>query len=1761
MLSLVKIRVKYIIRNPCLLFWTYILIPGIIVFSGIYQIIDKKKKNIETYEKSIINQDSPKVFFDDYDKMYDNLLHYRKLGFLNFAAFIAENTETCDKIKKYLDKHNIHIRDFSGEPKIYEDYQVCTTKESNLSNTTINIIKIEKKEKKYRVDLKCRGGNDTEYLKIYRNSTFDIGKNKLDNYSFFNSSDLDESMVSDAFYTYNGNITKNTTKLDLFFELQSLVARLILYLEGKEESENFRMYYGFNKYPDSYRVSEGGESTMESLISFLVTLEFALISYNINMRMIDEKEHKLNKLLERQGISKSQYNLSWFFTHFAVSSISIIGFILLLIGTTYGHYYLTIINVLLYSLSLFTVCLFFTVCISTTKTGATAIKFYHFGSLFLGFVIVSNGTIKITKVVFCFIPHINFFVNYYVTYCLGNFEKLSFNLLFLRANKTGYFESMIMYIVDILFYFLLYSFIQSYKDSGLPFCSYLKSFFTKVSRNVININLQKPINNAEEIINEDEDPTRKKYFQELTEINRQKSEQNQCLKLINVSKSFDDVQAVKSFNGELFSNEIFCLLGHNGAGKSTTINMISGIYDPDEGDILLDGRSLVTDKKYLYQNIGLCQQEDIYFEYLTVEEHLRYMCEIKGSQIDLQEINDLINKIDLAQKKNALCKTLSGGQKRKLCIALALIGNSRIILLDEPTSGMDVMARRSLWEFLKNYKKDKIILLTTHFLDEAEYLGDRIGIMTDGEYLCCGTSSYLKSKYPCGFNINLIVNSDIFNENYKNELYQEILKYEPKAEIKVASKGVFSINILSNNQHINEIFDYIDKSKQKYGIEDFTVASTSLEDVFLKINNKANLGDQKYSEKSIFSNSLSNMNILPKASGFCTQFCAQIIRGFYPFYRNKALFFFELLAGVGPVYIYVFFFSDILKSAISHRLNLIDVLSAHKIYYNGIDKEFFEKSDTYNTYGTYITLAKIEGESKDINDFMDKAYDNSFVNIAKGSLCVKNIKDENTIYEVYNTETNNKLYGYLYADTMFFVSAFLKKHYDIEATIFPEINQNSLTASTTNIGSTIMDYLSLIIVCVINFFGYVIFLGGLMLEKIKEKRTNIKHLLYLSGSNLFSYWLGFYIVDFIKLLIFTIVLILPLYTINNTATFFGLDLLVINISALSFIYFISFFCSQDDEGAKVLFLFVFSFILVIVLLMIAFPDDISSYILNFTDAYKPTFFDMTPITSMVLSLIRISLGYAIWEEMDKNSPFKLSEDIIPIKRAETYLYTSYLCQGINVVVYTILLIIAENGLLGKLIHSFDLCCYAEPDIKNIPSVPNFPNNNEKNNNYDYSINNSEAPLLSKPANIIPLENSNLINTNTNNVVMNQYSKDQMYQNNSLSQQNLEFNFTGMNPQGDPLKNPFVEEMIRKVYSQKELTTRIINVTKTFYPCCACCRKERVRAINHLHLGLEPNEKFGLLGFNGSGKTTTFRAITNEILTDSGSINLFGYDTKKQFNNIRTIIGYCPQINPLFDFMKVREIVKFYSKLKTNNDSVEETCRKFGLSRYLDTYTINLSGGNKRKLTFAIAMMNRPSLLLLDEPSTGVDPESRRIMWRNINELSNSGHKYNMVLTTHSMEEAEILCDTVSWFKAGNFITLGNPEKLKIKYSAGYKLHIKFNSEKISQQSFYNIEATFNQICEAINGFKRYTNYILANQNLEPYLISLMNFVQKIRDKIRNVSLYLMRRDFSFELIIQIIDDKKKDLFCDILNMKNTDETIDELMISMQSLENILTSLN
>jgi len=205
-------------------------------------------------------------------------------------------------------------------------------------------------------------------------------------------------------------------------------------------------------------------------------------------------------------------------------------------------------------------------------------------------------------------------------------------------------------------------------------------------------------------------------------------------------------------------------------------------------------------------------------------------------------------------------------------------------------------------------------------------------------------------------------------------------------------------------------------------------------------------------------------------------------------------------------------------------------------------------------------------------------------------------------------------------------------------------------------------------------------------------------------------------------------------------------------------------------------------------------------------------------------------------------------------------------------------------------------------------------------------------------------------------------------------------------------------------------------------------------------------------------------------------------------------------------------------------------------------------------------MNKPTLLLLDEPSTGVDPDSRRFMWKNINELSNSGHRYNMILTTHSMEEAEVLCDRVGWFKHGSFVCIGNPEKLKIKYSPGYKLHIKFDERVINQnKDKNNINEIFQAISGLIDGFRNYSNFIINNPVLESHINALITVVNKIKYNTKKIILIQIGKDFSLELMLNIMQERKYILFSDILNMRNSDNNISEIIISMESLDNILTS--
>ena len=156
--------------------------------------------------------------------------------------------------------------------------------------------------------------------------------------------------------------------------------------------------------------------------------------------------------------------------------------------------------------------------------------------------------------------------------------------------------------------------------------------------------------------------------------------------------------------------------------------------------------------------MGICPQHDVLFSLLTPEEHLDIVIELKGGDTtDKQtEIAKLISDVGLDPDKKKTAQSLSGGNKRKLSVALALCAQSRLVLLDEPTAGMDLQARRAIWDMLKNYKNNRIILLTTHYMDEADVLGDRIGIMAEGKLVCLGSSLFLKNRFGAGYKLTMV---------------------------------------------------------------------------------------------------------------------------------------------------------------------------------------------------------------------------------------------------------------------------------------------------------------------------------------------------------------------------------------------------------------------------------------------------------------------------------------------------------------------------------------------------------------------------------------------------------------------------------------------------------------------------------------------------------------------------------------------------------------------------------------------------------------------------------------------------------------------------------------------------------------------------------------------------------------------------------------------------------------------------------------------
>ncbi|KAM5570463.1 hypothetical protein ABKV19_011226 [Rosa sericea] len=315
------------------------------------------------------------------------------------------------------------------------------------------------------------------------------------------------------------------------------------------------------------------------------------------------------------------------------------------------------------------------------------------------------------------------------------------------------------------------------------------------------------------------------------------------------SKRTSPYHALKGLWVNFAKDQLFCLLGPNGAGKTTAINCLTGITPVTEGDALIYGNSARSSvgMANIRKMIGVCPQFDILWDALSGQEHLHIFASIKGlppASIKLATMKSL-EEVKLTDAAKMRAGSYSGGMKRRLSVAIALIGDPKLVILDEPTTGMDPISRRHVWDIIEDAKKGRAIVLTTHSMEEADILGDRIGIMAKGRLRCIGTSIRLKSRFGTGFIANVrfkeSTNGDEVATSH-HEAVKQLFKYRLDVSPKEETRAYLTFVIPHNREGIlAKFFAELQDQEVELGIADIQLGLATLEEVFLNIARRAEL--------------------------------------------------------------------------------------------------------------------------------------------------------------------------------------------------------------------------------------------------------------------------------------------------------------------------------------------------------------------------------------------------------------------------------------------------------------------------------------------------------------------------------------------------------------------------------------------------------------------------------------------------------------------------------------------------------------------------------------------------------------------------------------------------------------------------------------------------------------------------------------------------------------------------------------------------------
>ena len=556
---------------------------------------------------------------------------------------------------------------------------------------------------------------------------------------------------------------------------------------------------------------------------------FAPIVFSLSMPqwlyiVVDDKENRIREMMKMLGMKMTPYwvthTVYFFFLYFCQFMITYA------LGWAFGVTFITEVNFgLLFGIfmgyGLTQVCFipFLNAIFNDSALASTIL------TVFMGIAVIIGQFLGTTKAykgeIYCVFPPFAFVQGIErITSDLLIFKTVSYRKAYWPVFVSLYVWPVVLLVIGI---YCDLVFPRKYGTPESPL--FFLNFFNSKRNEIKDVKIKNPKSTDEDVL------------KEYHKFQKHQYNKDSALVINGLTKTFNVNGNTQTAVNQLcleIGNETFGLLGQNGAGKTTTINMLTGLLSPNGGSASVCGYNIEKSMEDVHSIIGVCPQFDVLWPDLTTYEIILFYCRLKGHFMNSPEVaKGILKEVGLWSERhpkpqNRLSSQLSGGMRRRLSIAIAMTGNPKVVFLDEPTTGLDVAIRRDVWDLILKIQQNRCIVITTHSMEEADVLCDRVGIMSDGDLVALGTCQRIRNHYAPGYYLKIASEET----NLVIQFIQQLLGDDVEVNI---NRGICEAMIPPNRRNLSSIFAAILKYKDELQIEDWEIQQKGLEDAFIEI--------------------------------------------------------------------------------------------------------------------------------------------------------------------------------------------------------------------------------------------------------------------------------------------------------------------------------------------------------------------------------------------------------------------------------------------------------------------------------------------------------------------------------------------------------------------------------------------------------------------------------------------------------------------------------------------------------------------------------------------------------------------------------------------------------------------------------------------------------------------------------------------------------------------------------------------------------------